>query len=138
MVFFELGNWGCCEDYPNEEPFLGWLKDDFNLKFMDEQWVIDNGLIVIASRVDMAVNFCITAPDGWVEKNCPSLFDNPANHEFLREPFEGENVPDGRFGCPFYSLDERPAGLYWASEKEDDCGYLYYSVDEWVPFLENS
>ena len=82
MVFFELGNWGCGEDYPNEEPFLGWLKDDFNIKFMDEQWVIDNGLIVIASNVDMAFNFCITAPDGWVEKNCPSLFDNP---EFLRK-----------------------------------------------------
>lgn len=121
MVFFELGNWGCGEDYPNEEPFLGWLKDDFNIKFMDEQWVIDNGLIVIASNVDMAFNFCITAPDGWVEKNCPSLFDNP---EFLREPFENEDVPEGRFGCPFYSLDEMPAGLYLASEKEDG----YYSV----------
>ena len=23
----------------------------------------------------------------------------------------------------------------WASEKEDDCGYLYYSLDKWVPFL---
>ena len=26
----------------------------------------------------------------------------------------------------------------WVSEKEDDCGYLYYSLDKWVPFLENS
>ena len=136
MVFFELGNWGCGEDYPNEEPFLGWLKDDFHIKFMDEQWVIDNGLIVIASKVDMAFNFCITAPDGWVEKNCPSLFDNP---EFLREsPWGEDGVPEGRFGCPFYSLDELPPGLYWASEKEDDCGHLYYSLDKWVPFLENS
>ena len=138
MVFFELNNWACGEDYPNDEPFLEWFASDFKIKFMDEQWVIDNGLIVIASNVDMSFNFCITAPDGWVEKNCPSLLENPANHKFLREPFEDEDVPDGRFGCPFYSLEERPVGLYWASEKEDGCGYLYYSVDEWVPFLENS
>ena len=139
MVYFELNNWACGEDYPNEEPFLNWFESDFKIKFMDEQWVKENGLIVVASNVDMSFNFCITASEAWVKNNCPSLLSNPANHKFLRESAWGEDdVPEGRFGCPFYSLNELSPGLYWASEKEDDCGYLYYSLDKWVPFLENS
>ena len=134
MLFFELNNWACGEDYPNDEPFLEWFADDLKIKFMDEQWVIENGLIVIVSIIDMSINFCVTAPDEWVEHNCPSLLENPANHKFLREPFQYEEDPSyGRFGCPFYSLDEKPAGIYFASEKEDNEGYLYYSVERWSP-----
>ena len=139
MVYFELNNWACGKDYPNEEPFLEWMANDLGIKFLDEEWVKENYLIVVASNVDMSVNLCITASEAWVEINCPSLLTNPENHKFLREsPWGEDDVPEGRFGCPFYSLDEILPGLYWASEKEDDCGYLYYSLDKWVPFLENS
>ena len=36
MIFFELNNWACGEDYPNDEPFLEWFADDLKIKFMDE------------------------------------------------------------------------------------------------------
>ena len=129
VVYFELNNWSCGEDYPNAEPFISWMSNDFDIQFRDKKWIEENELAVVASVVDMSSNFCITAKKEWVEKNCSALLNE--FKEFLRFPEEDdpEDVR-GRFGWPFVLWSKDNVGLYFAEEKEDLDGYLYYSVGE--------
>ena len=84
IICFELNNWSCGKDYPNDEPFLTWIGNDLNIHFNDENWVKENKLCVVRSIIDMSVNFCITTTKSWVEKNCPKLLTE--HTEFLRFP----------------------------------------------------
>ena len=122
VVYFELNNWFAGEDYPNDEPFLSWMRNDLNIKFRNEKWVIENELCVVASMVDMSSNFCITAKKEWVEKNCPKLLTD--YKEFLRYPEKYENEDEdecvdvyGRFGCHFLEWSEENFGITYDDEE---------------------
>lgn len=126
IVYFELNNWFSGRDYPNAEPFLSWMKDDLNQKFRDEEWIKENKLVVIESLVDMSMNFCITATKEWVEENCHELLSTYKN--FVRKPEDDEDVPYGRFGCPFLEYKEENIGYHYAEEVECN-GYWQYVID---------
>ena len=126
IVYFELNNWFSGRDYPNAEPFLSWMRDDLNQKFRDEEWIKENKLVVVESLVDMSMNFCITTTKEWVENNCPKLLSTYEN--FVRKPEEGEDIPYGRFGCPFLEYNEGNIGYHYAEEVKCN-GYWQYVVD---------
>lgn len=88
VVYFELNNWFAGRHYPDEEPFLSWMRDDMNQFFLNEDWVKENELCVNAYLIDMSLNYCITAPKEWVLKNCPNLLLT----KFLRFPDENGKV----------------------------------------------
>lgn len=120
VVYFELNNWFAGEDYPNDEPFLSWMKNDLNIKFRNEKWVIENELCVVESIVDMSSNFCITAKKEWVEKNCPKLLTD--YKEFLRYPEKYEDEDEdgevyGRFGNHFLEWSEENFGITYDDEE---------------------
>ena len=126
IVYFELNNWFTGRDYPDAEPFLSWMRDDLNQKFRDEEWIKENKLVVVESLVDMSMNFCITATKEWVENNCIELLST--YKEFVRKPEDDEDVPYGRFGCPFLEYKEENIGYHYADEIECD-GYEQYVID---------
>lgn len=119
-VYFELNNWTPGEDYPNEEPFITWLRNDLNLYFLNREWVEKNELCVVASLVDMSTNFCITAKRDWVKKNCPQLLTEYT--QFLRKPDEDDEdgTVYGRFGHEFLPYEEDNIGVSFAEDDEED------------------
>lgn len=127
FIYFELNNWFCGRDYPDAEPFVSWMANDLKQKFRDEDWVKENKLVVVESFVDMSLNYCITATKEWVQINFPELLTKFT--QFIRSGEEHDDLPEGRFGCPFLEYSEDNIGCHYAEEKEDDCGYLYYSID---------
>lgn len=108
IIYFELNNWFSGRDYPAEEPFLSWLKDDLNIRFNNEEWVEENKLCVVRDLVDMSTNFCITATKEWVNENCPNLLTTYT--QYLREPDEDGDVY-GRFGHEFLEYCEENFGI---------------------------
>lgn len=127
IIYFELNNWFAGTDYPDGEPFLSWMRNDLKIKFRDKDWVKENKLVVVESIVDMSLNFCVTATKEWVQSNCPELLIKYT--QFIRYGEEDDELPEGRFGCPFLEYDEDNIGCHYAEEKEDSCGYLYYSIE---------
>lgn len=114
VVHFELNNWMCGEDYPNDQPFISWLGNDFNINLRSSEWAKTNHLCVVASILDMSSNFCITASRKWVEEVCPKLLTHYP--QFLRTPDEyGELY--GRYGCPFLEYTEANFGVVWWDEE---------------------
>lgn len=128
IVYFELNNWACGRDYPNAEPFVSWLEDDLRQQFRDEEWIKENKLVVVESLVDMSLNYCIAATKEWVMLNCPDLLTEHCR--FVRYSEEPDDLPDGRFGCPFLEYTEDNIGYHYTVEKLDDCGYWYYSIEQ--------
>lgn len=110
ITYFELNDWIRGTGYPDEEPFISWIKNDIDIKFRDEDWVKNNQLCVVASFVDMSLNFCVTATTKWVEKNCPSLFTG--YKKFLRYPDDNGDVY-GQFGDKFMAYKEENIGITW-------------------------
>lgn len=110
IIYFELNNWFSGRDYPDDEPFITWMRDDLHIKFEDEEWVEKNKLCVVADFIDMSENFCITATKEWVEQNCPKLLTEYKS--FLREPDEDGEVY-GRFGHRFLEYEESNIGIKW-------------------------
>lgn len=108
IICFELNNWSRGKDYPDDEPFLTWIGNDFNIHFNDENWVRENKLCVVRSIIDMSVNFCITTTKSWVEKNCPKLLTE--HTEFLRFP-DKDGYIEGRFGNDFLEYKEKNIGI---------------------------
>ena len=128
IIYFELNNWSCGRDYPDDDPFISWMAYDPLPKFNDEKWVKDNNLVVVQSFVDMSLNYCITATKDWVQLNCPKLLTEYT--KFIRHTEEGEDIPVGQFGCPFLEYSENNIGYHYAAEKEDSYGYLFYSIEK--------
>lgn len=75
IIYFEINDWSAGRDFPDCEPFNTWLDID-NLTFRNEQWLIENKIIVVETIIDMSLNYCVTAPKEWVEKNCPCILDS--------------------------------------------------------------
>ena len=128
IIYFELNNWSRGEDYPDAEPFLSWMKHDLRQRFGDENWIKENNLVVVTSLVDMSINYCITATKEWVQSNCPELLTKYT--QFIRYTEEDDELPEGRFGCPFLEYSEENIGFHFAVEKEDNCGYWYYEIED--------
>lgn len=118
VVYFELNNWSRGSDYPNAEPFLSWFAVDWAIPFRSDEWCKANRLCVVAKRVDMSQNFCITATKEWVQRYCPELLTK--YREFVWEPDENGCV-EGNFS---YFLDYTPEnfGVHYdlSDEDEDD------------------
>lgn len=108
IVYFELNNWFADRDYPATEPFISWLRDDFKIRFNNEDWIIANKLCVVKDFIDMSQNFCITATREWVEQNCPTLLTE--HTKFLRIPNQDGEVY-GRFGHLFLEYDKQNFGI---------------------------
>ena len=124
VVYFELNDWCCGRDYPDDEPFVHWME---SLIFRDEDWVKENKLVVVESTFDMSLNYCISAAKEWVRTNCPELLTK--HTQFIRYG-EEDDLPEGQFGCPFLEYNKDNIGCHYAEEREDDFGYLYYTIDE--------
>ena len=89
--------------------------------------LVENNLIIVESFVDMSLNYCITTTKEWVRLNCPELLSKYP--QFIR--CEDDNdLPVGRFGCPFLEYDKNNVGCHYAREVRDNSGFLYYSIEE--------
>lgn len=127
IIYFELNDWASGRDHPDDEPFVSWMADDDLIPiFRNENWVKENKLVVVESIVDMSLNYCIAATKGWVQLNCPKLLTEYT--QFIRHS-EDDDLPDGRFGCPFLEYNEDNIGYHYATEKNDG-DYWYYSIED--------
>lgn len=117
VIYFELNNWACGRDYPDAEPFLCWMLDDEDQKFEDEDWVKENKLVVVESYVDMSMNYCVSATKEWVDLNCPELLTKYT--QFIRHSDEPDELPQGRFGCPFLEYNVNNFGCHFARSMAD-------------------
>ena len=126
VVYFELNNWACGRDYPDAEPFVSWMSNEFKQKFRNEDWIKENKLVVVESLVDMSMNYCVTSTKEWVEENCPELLS--VYKKFIRQVDEDSDPPYGRFGCPFLEYEEDNIGYHYADEVECN-GYWQYVID---------
>ena len=137
LVYFELNNWFSGRDYPNDQTFERWVLD---YKFSDDAWCKENELVVTAGHYDMSMNWCITAPKNWVDKNCPQLLTDKSfkyyeyTHsaagekkeeytqsysEFLRQPNNNGEV-FGMFGWKFLEYAPENFGVHWHCDEDQD------------------
>ena len=126
IIYFEINNWICGEDYPNTEPFISWLNNDLNQTLRSDEWCKKNKLCVTHEIVDMSNNYKITATKDWVMKNCPQLFESQ-NSKFIynlkddydedeTKYFEGSGYGEGPY-------------LKWC-EENSGCHHYLNSWDE--------
>ena len=135
-VYFELNNWFAGRNYPNEEPFKSWCGNDLNLYFLNEDWVKENKLVVVADSIDMSIDWCITAPKEWVENNCPKLLSDESTYviiigsngkrqeeykysRFLRYPNKYGDI-HGIYGTPFLEYSEENIGIHFYDEENEE------------------
>ena len=94
-------------------PFLQGIHDMFFQIQPDHLPLIENKIIVVETIIDMSLNYCVTAPKEWVEKNCPCIL----NSKFIRKPDKNNEV-FGRFGCPFKPYTKENLGYWFAGWDE--------------------
>ena len=92
IVYFWLNDW----DYPEADPYLGWMIDEEKPVFLNEDWVKENKLCVIVVPFIMDIYFFVTAKREWVEKNCPSILAEYSNYMIV--PDENGEVLDPMCG----------------------------------------
>ncbi len=137
IVYFELNNWFSGRDYPNEEPFTTWCGNDLDLYFSNEDFVKENKLCVVETLVDMSVNWCITAPRAWVEKNCPKLLSNGfTSTTFITQGPGGEKEAEEIFPyCQYLKFPDEDGDVYgqfgtkFKEYSEENIGVTY---DKWI------
>lgn len=86
IIYFEINTWLKGVSYPDTDTFNDWVGNDLDIKFQDEDWVIENELCVTLNIIDMKVNICVSAKKDWVIENCPELLTK--YRQFLRYPCE--------------------------------------------------
>lgn len=141
IIYFELNNWFGGRDYPENERFEKWVNEN---TFSHEEFVKENNLCVRRGNVDMSINWCITAPESWVLKNCPELLSDEKYTYQICQYYMGENKiidyegaysnflrfkedPEdlhvyGRFDWPFLDYDPENIGKV---EIYDELGDIY-------------
>lgn len=105
IVYFEINNWTPGIEYPNEEPFVSWIKND---SLNNEEWVKENKLCIVREVIDMSINYCITAKREWVVETCPRLLSK--HKDFIRHK-DKHGVVSGRFGTDFLKYKEENIGI---------------------------
>lgn len=108
IIYFEFNNWFFGLDFPEDEPYITWFKNDKNIIFKNENWVKENNLCVTISSIDDSLNFCITATKEWVEKKCPTLLNE--YKRFIVKPNKNGDIV-GRLGQPFLEYDIKNIGI---------------------------
>lgn len=83
IIYFEIDDWCPGQNYPNCEPFLSWMSNETDgSPLRDEKWVKKNKICVKIFPIDMSIDFMITAPRSFIEKECPALLKKE-NQEFI-------------------------------------------------------
>lgn len=127
VIYFELNNWMPVRDYPEIElceKMVGMFNEEDIALLDNPAWVLNNKLVVVNTLVDMSSNYCVSAPKEWVIENCPKLLT--IHREFLRFPDADGELPEGRFGSPFFEYTDENIGCHIMAEREDNDGYTYY------------
>ena len=106
VVYFSVDNWFCGRDYPHDEQFIKWMRDDLNQYFRNEEWVKENKLCVKWGFIDMSMNYCVTAPREWVEQNCPKLLTDDEYEYDLISSDKGRETYKGKYSEFVYQPDE--------------------------------
>jgi len=137
IVYFSFNNWFGGRDYPLEDKYSKLVNERF---FSNEDWVIENKLVVVCGPLDMSMNYCIAAPKEWVEKHLPELLTNDFYTYTLIQHYQGEDneitytrkysdfvyTPneDEPFTCkydmPFMEYSEENIGVHWWDEYEEE------------------
>ena len=128
VVYFELDNWFCGRDYPNAEPFITWMGNDFALRFRNDGWCKENKLCVKAGMIDMSVCFCIAAPREWVLANCPDLLtDKECGTNIITKHFDKEQkkwIEETHY--EFHKFSD-----FICHPDEDEDGDVYGKISNW-------
>jgi len=128
VICFEINNWFSGRDYPAEEPFLTWIREE---SFQNDQWCRENQLCVKYGLVDMSMSYCVAAPRSWVEENCPNL------------------LSDKEYKYPLVYSEYKRCGLFRRKKRiniireyprkysdflclPDENGNVYSRIDEWL------
>lgn len=148
IVYFSVNNWFCGMDYPPTKNFKKWLGNDFNQSFKNDAWCKKNKLCVYWGNIDMSLNYTVSAPKSWVEKNCPELLTDDIfefsyqitgregtktvtekkhyNH-FVHTPvIEGDTPDEDGLGMPFREYCQENFGSeyyetnYWECVEDED------------------
>lgn len=134
LVYFELNNWFSGRDYPDEEPFRSWVRDD---QFGSDEWCKKNKLVVMKGPIDMSLSWCVIAPKEWIERECPALLSSGSynydlmygnerrTHErkysdFLCEPDENGEIYGHITGWKFPEYCESNFGVQWNNSYWED------------------
>lgn len=146
IVYIDVNNWTCGEDYPNKEPFLTWMTPNYDnprniiYKFEDDNWCKENKLVVVCTLLDMSLNFNIIATREWIERNCPyiigsrfdytdklergSLWDEPVNklEKDLYLGFWGHFLPyrEENYGVWYEMTDARKHWKFIKDKEHQD------------------
>lgn len=124
IIYFEINNWFCGRDYPNDTTFMNFVK---NRSFSNDEWCKENKLCVLRGPIDMSENWCVAAPRSWVEKNCPQLLsDKSCNYVTItyktnKETGEPENIRE--------ELSKKYSEFLC---EPDECGDVYGHIDYWL------
>lgn len=164
VVYFSVNNWFCGENYPPTENFKKWLGDDLKQNFRNDEWCKENKLCVYWGNVDMSLNYTVSAPKEWVEKNCPELLteDEFTYYTVTMKPRKKKLF--GMFGDHTYGYDrikeehkKKYSDFVYTPETEEDdtpdddrignmpfryyCeenfGSAYYQTDYWDDYDED-
>lgn len=138
IIYFSVNNWFCGEHYPPTENFKKWLGDDCNLAFTNDEWCRNNKLCVNCGIIDMSINFTVSAPKSWVEKNCPELLPDKSHDYNIVHIENGKEVVDSKRNTysDFVYTPEKDKpfidkfGQPFLEYKEDNLGFHYYDEDE--------
>ena len=74
IIYFELNNWTIEHGYPACSPFIEWMLGVVS-PLLNENWCKEQKICVVVERVDLSLNFKVTATRKWVEENCPCLLE---------------------------------------------------------------
>jgi hypothetical protein len=140
VIYFSVNNWFCGEDYPPTENFKKWLGHDLNQAFRNDEWAKENKLCIYCGLIDMSMNYTISAPREWVEKNCPELLtdeeftyvtcihsasgERREEHkkkysDFVDKPDKYGDVEDHRFGWPYLEYKPENFGVHWYHDPDE-------------------
>lgn len=145
VIYFSVNNWFCGEDYPPTENFKKWLGSDLNQAFRSDEWAKENKLCIYCGPIDMSMNYTISAPREWVEKNCPELLtdeeftyttnisrsdgkggwirekiENKKKYsDFIDKPDKYGDVEDHRFGWPYLEYKPENFGVHWYHDPDE-------------------
>lgn len=148
VIYISVNNWFSGRDYPPTPNFEKWLGNDLQQAFENDEWAKKNELCIYHGVLDMSVNYTISAPRKWVEKNCPELLTDKEYtytmrisdyssgsfkwkdeectkkySDFVYKPYEGDETPDeDRYGMPFreYCKENFGSEYYETHYWEDD------------------
>ena len=143
IIYFNVNNWFYKKDYPPiSEEFSKWICKGY---FMNDEWCKEQRLCVVACNIDMSINYCISAPRSWVEKNCPQLLtDDEYTYyiiyhkydpktggtieekrtvkkkysDFVFKPKREGGTVTGKFGWAFPKYCEENIGVYWCDDED--------------------